>query len=119
MNGEMACPDTGMTGDSGTTEGALITRQHLCTRTRCAKRREGIMHRSFTLVRGILAAAVTAISSAYANAQQFFLAVAAGAFLISGSAAPATASPLVSWRIIHGIVQPNDIVLGVIEGALI
>jgi hypothetical protein len=60
------------------------------------------MHRSFAFVRAILAAAVTAMSS------QFFLAVAAGALLISVITAPATAAPLVSWRVIHGIVTAND-----------
>jgi hypothetical protein len=38
---------------------------------------------------------------------------------VSGSAAPATAAPLVSWRFIHGIVKADDLVLGVINGALI
>jgi len=60
------------------------------------------MRRSFAFVRAILAAAVTAMSS------QFFLAVDAGALLISVITAPATAAPLVSWRIIHGIVTADD-----------
>jgi hypothetical protein len=66
------------------------------------------MHRSFAAVRAILAATVTAISSAYAKAQQFFLAVAAGPLLMSMIAAPATAAPLVSWRIIHGVVATAE-----------
>jgi hypothetical protein len=60
-----------------------------------------------------VAAAVTAISPAYASAQQFFLAIAAGALLMSVIAAPATAAPLVSWRIIHGIVKAFDTAHGV------
>jgi len=36
------------------------------------------------------------------------LAVVAGALLTSVIAAPATAAPLVSWRVIHGIVKAND-----------
>jgi hypothetical protein len=44
------------------------------------------MHRSFAVVRAILATAVTAL-------------------LMSVIAAPATAQPLVSWRIINGIVK--------------
>jgi hypothetical protein len=53
------------------------------------------------------------MSSAYANAQQFFVAVAAGALLMSVIAAPATAAPLVSWRMINGIVKAGDAALGV------
>jgi hypothetical protein len=68
------------------------------------------MRRSFAFVR---AATVTAMSSAYANAQQFVWAVAAGALLMSVIAAPATAAPLVSWRIIHGVVVAGDDVGGV------
>jgi hypothetical protein len=81
------------------------------------------MHRSFAFVRAILTAAVTAVSSAYANAQQFFLAVAAAALLMSVIAAPATASPL--WTMMSGsatvdlgaqTVQFNVIGLTVAQG---
>jgi hypothetical protein len=53
-----------------------------------------------------------------ALARQFFLVIAAGALLMSVTAAPATATPLVSWRVIHGIVRADDIAAG-LEGALI
>jgi hypothetical protein len=53
------------------------------------------------------------MSSAYANAQQFFLAVAASALLMSVIAAPATASPFVSWRMIHGVLKVPGVADGV------
>jgi len=63
--------------------------------------------------RTTLTAVVTALSVGYANAQRFFLAVAAGALLMSVIAAPATASPLVSWRFINGLVDTTNPAHGV------